>query len=263
MSARATAVAGLATLALALAACGGDDGTGESVTVFAAASLTEAFTDLAEAFEAANPGVTVRLAFAGSAALRTQALEGAPADVFASASPDEVEALAAAGLVAEERALLRNTLVVAAAEGAAGVGAFADLGEPGVRLVLAAGEVPAGRYARRSLALAEADGAYGPDFAARALANVRSNEANVRAALAKVELGEADAAIVYASDLAGGAPEGVRAVAIPARFQVAAEYRIALLSESAAARAFLAFATSPEGAATFARHGFEPVGATP
>ena len=269
MSARAAVVAvtvaALAALALALAACGGgdDDGPRETVTVFAASSLTEAFTELAEAFEAANPGVRVRLAFAGSAALRTQALEGAPADVFASASPDEVEALAAAGLVVEERALLRNTLVVAVADGAAGVGAFADLGEPGVRLALAAAEAPAGRYARRSLALAGADGAYGPDFAARVLANVRSNEANVRATLAKVELGEADAAIVYASDLAGGAPEGVRAVAIPARFQAPAEYRIALLSDSASARAFLAFATSPEAAATFARHGFEPAEAAP
>ena len=83
----------------------------------------------------------------------------------------------------------------------------------------------------------------------------------MRATLAKVELGEADAAIVYASDL--GAAEGVAAVAIPERFQVAAEYRIALLTEHHAARVFLAFATSAEGAAVLARHGFEPVAVAP
>ena len=256
MSLRAIPAAAVATAALALAACGGSDEPRQTITVLAAASLTEAFGELAEAFEAANPDVDVRLAFAGSATLRTQVIEGAPADLFASASPDEVAALAAAGLVLEERPLAGNALVVVVAEDASDrIGGFADLAEPGLRLVLAAENVPAGRYARESLALA------GADFAARVLANVRSNEANVRATLAKVELGEADAAIVYASDLA--AADGVVAVAIPERFQVAAEYRIALLAESEAARAFLAFATSPEGAAVLARHGFEPVGVAP
>ena len=142
-----------------------------------------------------------------------------------------------------------------------GVHAFADLAEHGLRVVLAAEDVPAGRYARASLALADADGAYGSDFGGRVLANVRSNEANVRAALAKVELGEADAAIVYASDIT--AAEGVRAVAIPKRFQVPAEYRLAILSEGDTARAFVAFATSPQGVAILARHGFAPVGVAP
>ena len=256
MSLRAIPAAAVATAALAVAACGGDSEPRQTITVLAAASLTETFSELAEAFEAANPDVTVRLAFAGSATLRTQVLEGAPADVFASASPDEVAALAEAGHVLEQLPLARNTLVIAVAEDAsARIGGITDLAEPGLRLVLAAEEVPAGRYARESLALA------GADFAARVLANVRSNEANVRATLAKVELGEADAAIVYASDLS--AADGVRAVAIPERFQVAAEYRVALLTEGEAARAFVAFATSPEGAAVLARHGFEPVAVAP
>ncbi len=264
VSLRALGAAGIAAAALLLAACGGDGERRETITVFAAASLTDAFGELAAAFEARNPGVTVRVSFAGSATLRTQVLEGAPADVFASASPDEVEALEAAGLVVEAQALATNTLVVAVAEETVQeVGAFEDLAGPELRLVLAAAEVPAGRYSRESLMLADADGIYGPGFATRVLANVRSNEANVRATLAKVELGEADAAIVYASDLAGGAPEGVRAVAIPERFQVAAEYRIALLSEGDAARAFVAFVTSPEGMAVLAWHGFAPVGVTP
>lgn len=254
MSLRVAAAGALAVAALALAACGNGEEPSETITVFAAASLTEAFGELAEAFEAEHPGVTVRLSFAGSATLRTQILEGAPADVFASASPDEVAALEGAGLVVEERALATNTLVVATA--ADGIETFEELALPDLRLVLAAEEVPAGRYARESLALA------GSDFARRVLANVRSNETNVRATLAKVELGEGDAAIVYASDLRA-ADEGVRAIAIPERFQVAAEYRIALLSESDAARAFVTFATSPEGMATLARHGFTAVGVTP
>ena len=260
MSLRPATAAAVAAAALALGACGDGAEPTETITVFAAASLTDAFGELAEAFEAEHPGVTVRLSFAGSATLRTQVLEGAPADVFASASPDEVAALEGAGLVVEERGLATNSLVIATTEG--GIEGFEELDGPGLRLVLAAEDVPAGRYARESLALADGDGAFGPDFARRVLANVRSNETNVRAALAKVELGEADAAIVYASDLRA-AGEGVRAVAIPERFQVAAEYRIALLSESDAARAFVAFATSPEGAALLARHGFTAVGVAP
>ncbi|MCY3646517.1 MAG: molybdate ABC transporter substrate-binding protein [Chloroflexi bacterium] len=254
MSLRLAAAGAFTVAVLGLGACGDGEERRDTITVFAAASLTEAFGELASAFEAEHPGVTVRLSFAGSATLRTQILEGAPADVFASASPDEVATLRAAGLVIEERALATNTLVVAT--GADAIEAFEDLASPGLRLVLAAEEVPAGRYARESLALA------GSDFAGRVLANVRSNEANVRSTLAKVELGEADAAIVYASDLRA-ADEGVRAIAIPERFQVAAEYRIALLSESDGARAFVAFATSPAGMATLARHGFTAVGVTP
>ncbi len=264
-AARASAVALLVVVGLALSACGGDDSgdaNGQTITVFAAASLTDAFRELASEFEAAHPGASVKLSFAGSATLRTQLQEGALADLFASASPDEVEAVAA-GLVLEQRALAGNTLVVAVAEEpSVAIDSYGDLAAPGVRLVLTAEDVPAGRYARESLALADEDGAFGPDFAHRVLANVRSNESNVRASVAKVELGEADAAIVYASDLAR-AGSHVTAVVAPARFQVAVEYRIALLSEGATARAFLAFATSPEGAAVLARHGFAPVGATP
>lgn len=260
MSLRVAAAGALAVAALGLGACGDGEEPTETITVFAAASLTEAFGELAAAFEAEHPGVRVRLSFAGSATLRAQVLEGAPADVFASASPEEVAALDAAGLVVEERALATNTLVIAA--GQDGIETFEELGEPGLRLVLAAEDVPAGRYARESLALADADGALGPEFARRVLANVRSNETNVRATLAKVELGEADAAIVYASDLRAAAGN-VRAVAIPERFRVTAEYRIALLSEGDGARAFVAFATSPEGSATLARHGFEAAGVTP
>lgn len=260
MRPRAALAAALALAAIAATACGGG-APRETVTVFAASSLADAFRELGDAFGTAHPRMAARFSFAGSATLRTQALEGAPADIFASASPDEVEALAAAGLVIEQRALAGNRLALAAAEGAP-VASLADLAAPGLRLALAAEAVPAGRYARRALALANGADGFPPDFAARVLANVRSHEPNVRAALARVELGEADAAIVYASDLARGA-DGVRAATLPARFQVAADYRIALLREGEAARAFLAFALSPEGTAILARHGFTPAGDAP
>ena len=254
----------LAGMAFAVVACGGEDG-GQSdglsgtVIVFAAASLSDAFAELAADFEDEHPGVDVRLNFAGSATLRTQILEGAPADLFASASPAEVEAIDAAGLVVEQRPLVGNTLAVASARRRETVSAFADLAEPGLRLVLAAEEVPAGRYARAALALADADGAFGAGFAERVLANVRSNETSVRSALAKVELGEADAAIVYASDLTAAGAGTVLTIPVPPEFQVPVEYRIALLSDSAAALAFLDFATSSEAATVLARYGFAPV----
>ena len=252
-----------AIAALVATGCGGgaDESGGPrgTVTVFAAASLSDAFAELATAFEQQHPGVNVRLNFAGSATLRTQLLEGAPADLFASASPIEVEAIAAADLVLEQRPLATNELVIAAVSRSERISTFADLAAPGLRLVLAAEEVPAGRYARDALALADSEGAFGPNFADRVLANVRSNETSVRAALAKVELGEADAAIVYATDLAAAQNAAVREIAIPAQFQVAVEYRIALLKDSESARAFMDFATSTEGAAVLARHGFDPL----
>ena len=144
------------------------------------------------------------------------------------------------------------------------LGSFEGLAEPGLRLVLAAEAVPAGRYARQSLALASAHGAFGADFAERVLANVRSNEANVRAALAKVELGEADAAIVYRSDLATATSKNVRTVALPERFQVAAEYRDRAPLRQPRQRARSSPSRHrPEGAATLARHGFAAAVVTP
>ncbi|MBH76833.1 MAG: molybdate ABC transporter substrate-binding protein [Dehalococcoidia bacterium] len=261
MKQRVLTAAGFAVIALSLLHCGGSPNH-HTITVFAAASLTEAFEDLAEAFQAQHPNVTVRLSFSGSTVLRTQVLEGAPADVFVSASPDEVATLDAAGLVIEAETFAENTLVIAVHKGASSVISFADLAKRGVRLVLAAETVPAGRYARQSLALAATNDALGSEFAAQVLANVRSNEANVRAALAKVELGEAEAAIVYTSDLES-ASNNVRSIAIPEQLQTPVEYRIALLSNNQFARSFIAFTTSPLGKATLQKHGFKRARGTP
>ena len=230
------------------------------MTVFAAASLTDAFTEIGADFEAAHPGVTVTFNFAGSPALRTQIEEGAPADVFASANTKEMDTLVSGGLVdsAEPQLFLTNQLVVILpADNPARVNSLEALATPGLKLVLAAEEVPVGKYARQSLELM--NGLYGADFKARVLANVVSNEDNVKQVVAKVQLGEADAGIAYSSD-AVAAPELVQ-IQIPAELNVIAKYPIAALlaaPESDLADEFVAYVLSADGQATLAKWGFHP-----
>ncbi len=230
------------------------------LTVFAASSLTDAFTEIGKAYEAANPGTTVTFNFAGSQTLRTQIEEGAQADVFASANIKEMEALSSGGLVATEapKPFLKNKLVVILpAANPGGLTRLQGLATPGLKLVLAAEEVPVGNYARQSLDKMNAT--LGADFSQRVLANVVSNEDNVKQVLAKVQLGEADAGIVYSSD-AVAAPE-LKTIEIPADLNVIATYPIAPLLASAHAKAsaeFVAYVLSPEGQATLKKWGFAP-----
>ena len=212
-----------------LSACAPNAPVSASVqlSVFAAASLTEAFGDVATAFEGTHPGVDVLLNFAGSNTLRAQIEQGAQADLIASANTKEMDALVASKLVANgaSKIFLTNRLVVVTpTENPAGLSTLDDLSEPGVKLVLAAEEVPVGRYARLVLENA------GPQFEAQVLANVVSNETTVKQVLAKVQLGEADAGIVYASD-AVAAPD-LPVIEIPPEWNVLAEYPIAVLKEA-------------------------------
>lgn len=228
----------------------------QTLTVFAAASLSGSFDEMASAFEAAHPGVEVILNFAGSNTLRAQIEAGAQADVFASANTKEMEPLAANGWVrdAPQLFLTNRLVVIMPANNPAGLSAFDDLTQPGLKLVLAAEEVPAGRYARLML-----DNA-GQDFKTQVLANVVSNENTVKQVLAKVQLGEADAGIVYASD-AVSAPE-LPAIEIPSELNVRAEYPIAPLKDAThpeLADAFVAFVLSPEGQAILQKWGFTPL----
>lgn len=231
-----------------------------TLVVFAAASLTDAFTEIATNFEAANPGVSVIFNFAGSQALRTQIEEGAPADVFASANSTEMEALVAGGHVPSgmPQVFLNNKLVVILpAENTAGLSNLEDLARPGIKLVLAAEQVPVGRYSRQ--ALDQMNSRFGGDFSNRVLANVVSNEDNVRQVVAKVQLGEADAGIVYASD-AVAAPE-LKTIEIPAELNVIAGYPIAALTQAEnkdLAAAFIAYVLSVDGQAILQRWGFSP-----
>lgn len=243
-----------------LAACIPAADQPRTLNVFAAASLTEAFTEIGAAFEAANPGVTVTFNFAGSQALRTQIEEGAPADVFASANTKEMDALVAGSLAAAEapQVFLTNRLVlILPADNPGELTTLEELARPGVKLVLAAEEVPVGNYSRQSLE--KMNSAYGADYKDKVLANVVSNEDNVKQVVAKVQLGEADAGIVYSSD-AAAAPD-LKFIEIPAEWNVVAEYPIAALSGSEnaeLAEQFIAFVLSDEGQSVLSKWGFGP-----
>jgi molybdate transport system substrate-binding protein len=220
--------------------------------------LTDAFTEIGGAFESAHPGVEVRFSFAGSQTLRAQIEQGAAADVFASANASEMEALVDGRFVPSgdpQTFATNQLLVVLPADNPAGISTLADLASPGVKLVLAAEEVPAGRYARQ--ALENLNATLGAEYSDNVLANVVSNETDVRQVLAKVQLGEADAGIVYMSD-ALTAP-GLPKIQLPAEANVLAMYPIAALSEGpnqALARQFIDYVLSSQGQATLRKWGF-------
>jgi molybdate transport system substrate-binding protein len=232
----------------------------KTLSVFAAASLTDAFTEIGNNFEAANPGNTVTFNFAGSQALQTQIEQGAPADVFASASKSNMDALVTGHLVAQDapQQFLNNKLVVILPkDNPAGLTTLEDLSKSGIKLVLAADTVPVGKYARQALDLMDAK--FGSGYKTKVLANVVSNEDNVRQVFAKVQLGEADAGIVYTSD-AVAAPE-LKTIEIPAGLNVIAKYPIAPLIKAEntdLARAFIAYVLSADGQAVLQKWGFAP-----
>ena len=229
-----------------------------TLNVFAAASLTDAFTEIGKNFEAANPGVTVTFNFAGSQALRTQIEEGAPADVFASANITEIDALVTDGFIAKgsSQVFLNNKLIVILpAKNTATLTKLEDLAKPGIKIVLAAEEVPVGKYARQ--ALDQMNAQFGADFKDKVLANVVSNEDNVKQVVAKVQLDEADAGIVYTSD-AVAAPD-LKTIEIPAKLNVIAQYPIAVLRKSVKtnlATAFIEYILSTEGQSVLQKWGF-------
>lgn len=239
----------------------GSVSTAEELTVFAASSLTEVFAEVATVFERRHPGTEVLLSFDGSSTLATQITQGAPADVFASADEEQMQRVVDAGLTAgAPQYFAGNRLVVITTE-ASPITDLKQLAEPGILLVLASPEVPVGNYARE--ALARMDGTYGADFSERVLANLVSEEANVRQVALKVELGEADAAIVYATDAA--VAEGVRTIPIPDDLNVPGSYVMATLPDSSQpdspqaklARAFVELVLSDEGQAIFTERGFQ------
>jgi molybdate transport system substrate-binding protein len=227
----------LAALLLLIAACGTDPSG--APTVLAAASLTEAFTDLG--------GAT--FSFAGSQSLVAQIQQGAPADVFAAADETTMRRLVDEGRVEEPRVFARNTLTIAVAPGnPKHIGGLADLADPGVVVVLADPSVPVGRYSAQALAKAGVT------------VRPRSLELDVKAALGKVVLGEADATIIYVTDVraVGSSADGI---AIPPAHNVVARYPIAVVAATerhAAAERFVESVLGPRGQRALRRRGFLP-----
>ena len=243
-----------ATLVLTLLVCGCTPGAPEpSITVFAASSLTEAFEELTVDFARRAATTKPALSFAGSQVLRLQLAEGAKADVFASANASHVEALVASGHMRQPSVFAENELVVIVPRSnPTSIERFADLPRAS-RIVVGTPEVPIGIYTRELLRRSES--VLGPEFAAEVRARVVSEESNVRLVRAKVELGEADAAIVYRTDVS----PGVRAIEVPPELMVRARYHVGFIGappHSAVAKEFLAFLASPEGRAVLTKHGF-------
>ena len=224
--------------------------------VFAAASLRNAFEELGQEFRRTHPGVELSFNFAGSQELRTQIEHGAPADVFASADAQHMDSLSGQDLVRPAARFARNRLVVIVPEGATAVQRLQDL--PAARRIVIGGpDVPIGRYTRQMLARATAAW---PGFEGKVMAQVASQELNVRQILAKISLGEGDAGIVYRTD-AATAPDKVDAIAIPPEIDVVAEYPIAVLARAphpGLAQAWIEHVQSPAGQAVLVRAGFEP-----
>ncbi|MFU8871679.1 molybdate ABC transporter substrate-binding protein [Micromonospora sp. SL4-19] len=248
------ALAGVAASALALTGCGGDDkpaasNGGGQVTVFAAASLTESFTKLGQDFEDAHPGTTVTFNFAGSSALATQITQGAPADVFAAASPATMKTVTDAGDAADTPVtLVRNQLVIAVAKGNPHrVTGLAGLARPGVKVALCAKQVPCGAAATTAL-----------DAAGVQLTPV-TLEQDVKGALAKVKLGEVDAALVYRTDVRAATAE-LDAVEFPESARAVNDYPIVVLKHAGnpdGARAFVDYVRSDAGRAVLTAAGFQ------
>jgi molybdate transport system substrate-binding protein len=255
------ALLALAAAALLTAGCGSDDhaaagGAGPAapsslsgrITVFAAASLTDSFTALGNGFEAAHPGASVTFGFGSSSGLAAQIAQGAPADVFASASARTMDQVVAAKAASSPRPFARNVMEIAVPpSNPAGVTALADLAKPGVKVALCAEAVPCGSTARKVFTNA------------KLRVTPVTNEVDVKATLSKVQLGEVDAGVVYVTDVRA-AGDRVTGIGIPAGVNAATSYPIAPLTASrnaALAAAFVDHVLSPEGSEALADAGFE------
>ena len=231
------------------------------LTVFAAASLRDVATDLKAAYDTHAPGVTLVVATDSSATLRTQIEQGAPADVFLSADTANPQALVDAGLTTGPGSPFAGNVLTVIVPDAneAGIRSPSDLARPGVAIIAAGDKVPITKYASKVVTkLAALDG-YPADFAAAYTANIVSREDNVKAVVAKVGLGEGDAAIVYVTDAT--AAESTTRVDIPEAAYVTATYAAVVIKASAhatSAQDFLDWLVGDDGQGILARHGFLP-----
>ncbi len=234
----------------------------QKLTVFAAASLTDAFNEIGEKFKQQNHGATVDFNYAGSQQLRTQLEQGAVADVFASANTAEMNNAIQSGLVVSgtQKTFVRNRLaVIVPKDNPGAIHELKDLARPGLKIVLAAPGVPVGGYALAALNKMNAD--FGATFSQTVLSNVVSQEDNVKQVVAKIQLGEGDAGIVYSSDVTPDAAAKVAKIDSPDKYNALATYPVAVLKaapQADLAAKFIDYVLSPNGQAILTKWGFIP-----
>jgi molybdate transport system substrate-binding protein len=258
-----------ATALLAVAGCGSSTGTGTgtgtgsaaagagsaassgvtgTITVLAASSLTEAFTTLGKQFEQAHPGTTVKISYGASSTLAQQILQGAPADVFASAASSNMDQVVAGGGATAPKDFARNVMEIAVPPAnPANIGGVADLSRPGVKVALCQVQVPCGATAQKVF------------DNARVKVTPVTLEADVKSTLTKVQTGEVDAGLVYVTDVRAAGSK-VKGIAIPDAVNASTAYPIAPLtkaSNAAGARAFVDYVLSAAGRAVLTQDGFE------
>lgn len=239
---------------------------GRTVTVFAAASLTDAFRELGAIFET-NSGVPVTFNFGASSQLRTQLEQGAQADVFASADQVQMNRARDGGLIAglDVAFAINRLIVITPKRNPAAIQSAADLARPGVRFVTATPDVPIGVYTQSMFDRMSQRDSFGADFKDRANANVVSREPNVRQMVAKVQLGEADAAVVYLTDVTPQSSPDLQVIVVPDDLNIIGTYPIALVMDAPQAElggAFISLVLSPIGQGVLQRWSFTPVGPT-
>jgi molybdate transport system substrate-binding protein len=235
----------------------------QPLVVSAAASLKDSFTEIRQSFEQQHGDIQILFNFASSSQLSNQIEQGAPVDVFAAADVSDVEHLFREGLTIEYRAFAENGVVVIVARDSGDrIADLGDLAKNGVRLVSAQKKVPIARYAREFLERADKSMRFGNDYRDAVLANIVSEESDVRTMVMKVALGEVDGAIVYETDLHTDIAGKLNIIAIPPDLKVTARYGIAMIKGGPnvkAARLFYDFVLSSQGAAILSGYGFKPL----
>ncbi|HET7627378.1 MAG TPA: molybdate ABC transporter substrate-binding protein [Bacillales bacterium] len=248
-------------LVFTMTACSNGQAAGDEkkkqLTLFAAASLTEAFNEMADAFEK-QTGADVSISFAGTQVLRTQIEQGAQPDVFASANIKHMQAVKKEGFVSNYETFAYNSLVlIVPKNNPAHITRLKDLASKNLKLVIGVKKVPIGIYTRKMLT--NAAQSFGASFKSEVLNHVVSMETNVKQVVKKVTLGEADAGIVYDSDVTNAVDDKVKTIKIPDDFDVKASYTIAVLNKAGhpdLARKWLDFVTSDKGQAILKAHHF-------
>jgi molybdenum ABC transporter molybdate-binding protein len=226
-----------------------------------AANATDPFNEILKSFEAKHPDADVKPEYAGTQILETQLEQGAPADIFLSADLAHIEKLDKEGLIFGYHMISKGHEVIVVPKGnPADIGSIRDLATKSNKLVIAAENVPIGAYTRQILAKAAAT--FGADFTSRVMANVVSLETNTKEVLAKVALGEADAGVVYKTDVTPGYADKVTVIEIPQQFEVEAANYIAVVKNSPNAKLaedLVDYSLGPDGQAVFKKYGYDPI----